>query len=246
MRALSAVSILLAGLAPLRGAETLFASGDARGALIELFTSEGCSSCPSAEQWLGAQRNDPGLWRNFVPVAWHVTYWDDLGWPDRFARQDFTARQHAYAAAWRSPSVYTPCFVRNGAEWRPFVDSADPTAAKAAGTLTATYDQASGALKVGFTPADAGGEYEVFTAQLGSGIDSKVRRGENAGRTLRHDFVALNLTRAALVAADDARRADVQLPKPAGEGVGRRALAVWVTRRGELAPVQATGGWLER
>ena len=99
--------------------ELAFSSGTAQIALIELFTSEGCSSCPPAEQWLAGRRADAGLWREFVPVAWHVTYWDQLGWADRFGQRAFTDRQYAYAAAWHSDSVYTPCFVRDGVEWRP-------------------------------------------------------------------------------------------------------------------------------
>ena len=96
-----------------------FASGPARVALIELYTSEGCSSCPPADKWLGELRDDPGLWRDFVPVEFHVNYWDNLGWKDRLSAPEFTAREYAYASDWGSSNVYTPCFVRNGAEWRP-------------------------------------------------------------------------------------------------------------------------------
>src|SRR3954471_19082944 len=100
-------------------AETEFRSGPTQAALVELYTSEGCSSCPPAEKWLGELKNAAGLWRDFVPVAFHVNYWDHLGWRDVLASKAFTAREHAYAEAWNSSSVYTPCFVRNGAEWRP-------------------------------------------------------------------------------------------------------------------------------
>ena len=65
--------------------EASFRSGPQPVWLLELFTSEGCSSCPPAEKWLGALREDPRLWHEFVPVAWHVDYWDRLGWRDRFS-----------------------------------------------------------------------------------------------------------------------------------------------------------------
>jgi hypothetical protein len=120
-------------------AETRFQSGPAPVALIELFTSEGCSSCPPAEAWLNALRNDAGLWRDFVPVAFHVDYWDRLGWKDILASKVFTTREHAYAARWNSSSVYTPCFVRNGAEWRPSEGSRDPKR-RSVGTLRAAFD----------------------------------------------------------------------------------------------------------
>src|SRR5262249_51627062 len=111
-----ALCLLVAAIAR---ADVAFRSGPARVALIELYTSEGCSSCPPAEKWLGELSHDPGLWTQFVPVAFHVNYWDHLGWRDALATKIFTAREYAYADAWGAASVYTPCFVRNGREWHP-------------------------------------------------------------------------------------------------------------------------------
>jgi hypothetical protein len=65
-----------------------FESGDTQSSLIELFTSEGCSSCPPAEKWLSALKSSSDLWKKAVPVAFHVDYWDHLGWRDRFAKQN--------------------------------------------------------------------------------------------------------------------------------------------------------------
>src|SRR5215216_163125 len=92
------------------GEPKVFSSGENQVHLLELFSSEGCSSCPPAEQWLADLRQAPGLWRDFVPVSFHVNYWDRLGWKDRFANKEFTARQYAYSSLWRSVSVYTPEF----------------------------------------------------------------------------------------------------------------------------------------
>src|SRR4051812_9133614 len=97
-------------------APSRFTSGQTRTHLLELYSSEGCSSCPPAEAWVGGLREAPGLWRDFVPVAFHVAYWDQLGWRDRFATPEFNARQYAYASAWGTESVYTPEFVLDGAE----------------------------------------------------------------------------------------------------------------------------------
>src|SRR3954465_2646270 len=93
-------------------------SGPQRVSLIELYTSEGCSSCPPAEEWLSSLRNDPRLWQSFVPVAFHVDYWDRLGGKKRFARPEFTARQRTYAAGASATTVYTPGFLIDGHEWR--------------------------------------------------------------------------------------------------------------------------------
>lgn len=214
-----------------------FSSGAARVSLVELYTSEGCSSCPPAEKWLGSFRDDAGLWKNFVPVAFHVDYWNQLGWPDRFSSKANTQREYAYAEAWGAGNVYTPCVVRDGAEWRERSEKIS-VAGKPAGVLTASYDGA--VLRAEFAPAAprAGEQFEIHAALLGGGIVSKVSAGENSGETLRHEFVALAL-------AQGAPGAEIALAAPPKlASVARRALAVWVTRRGELVPLQATGGWL--
>ncbi len=236
------------------GAEQRFASGPARVALVELYTSEGCSSCPPAERWLGGLREAPGLWRDFVPVAWHVDYWNRLGWPDRFSTKENTARQYAVAAAWGSGSVYTPCFVRDGAEWRTSKSVPQKNAAAAAAGEIVVTVGAEGRCRVEFAPAAAEGvkvskgELTAHVAVLGGGFVSKVTAGENRGETLRQEFVVLAVTERALAAGDAgaALRAEFSLPETKITDGERRAVAVWVTRRGELAPLQATGGWIVR
>ncbi len=230
--------ILFGLLAATATAQTVkFSSGENRTHLIELYTSEGCSSCPPAEQWLGGLRAAPGLWRDFVPVAFHVVYWDHLGWRDRFANKEYTDRQYAYSSQWGSNTVYTPGFVLDGAEWRKLLGRDAPAASsEKAGRLTVEYAN-DGACRVTYAAA---GDYEVHVALLGGGISSAVRAGENEGRTLQHEFVALALKTVRL----EARVAELKLPGIADNSVGRHALAVWVTRRGDATPVQATGGWL--
>ena len=231
--------VLLLGLTALTlsAAPRKFTSGPGRTHLIELYSSEGCSSCPPAEAWLGGLRDDPGLWRDFVPVAFHVVYWDHLGWRDHFASKEFTARQYAYASQWSSDSVYTPGFVLDGAEWRRSSGQHPPlSSAEKAGILSVEYAD-DGVCRVKF---DRAGDFDVHLALLGGGITSGVRAGENRGRMLHHDFVALALQETRL--KDGA--AEVMLPSAAREGVARCSLAVWVTHRGELTPLQAAGGWL--
>src|SRR5574339_14875 len=87
-----------------------FHSSTNRTALLELYTSEGCSSCPPAEAWLSRLKSDARLWKDFVPVAFHVDYWDYLGWRDPFGAAEYSERQRGYAAQWKSRSVYTPGF----------------------------------------------------------------------------------------------------------------------------------------
>src|SRR5947207_14709116 len=79
-----------------QAADRAFESGPQRVHLIELFTSQGCSSCPPAEAWLSKLKTEPRLWKDFVPLAFHVDYWDRLGWRDPFASKEWTARRYQY------------------------------------------------------------------------------------------------------------------------------------------------------
>ncbi len=239
-----AVALALFAASVLPAADFSCSSGTGRVALVELFTSEGCSSCPPADRWLEDLRSQPGLWRDFVPVGFHVNYWDNLGWPDRFASRQFTQRQYALASAWRGNSVYTPCFVRNGQEWHPDGDAPVRVAGKP-GMLAVSMGE-DGICRVRFTPdgGETGGAYEAHVALLGGGYTSKVTAGENRGSTLRHEFVALALVDGPMKMESLSVTAELTLPQNPAGGAERKALAAWVTRAGSLEPEQATGGWL--
>jgi hypothetical protein len=234
------LGLILATSVTLAAAPRKFSSGPAQTHLIELFTSEGCSSCPPAEKWFGDLRAAPGLWRDFVPVAFPVDYWDRLGWKDRFARREFTDRQYHYGSVWGVTTVYTPGFVLDGKDWRERLGRKLPLPGEKTGTLT--VEIAGGRCVVNYAPTAVADEaYEAHVALLGGGIVTQVKAGENRGETLEHEFVALALTRHTLAQG----RAEFALPSSAAPGVARQALAVWVTPRGSSEPLQATGGWLD-
>src|SRR5450432_1342519 len=171
--------------------ETRFESSPQQTALVELYTSEGCSSCPPAEAWMSRWKNDPGLWKQFVPVAFHVDYWDRLGWRDRYSSPEFTARQSRYAALWNSESVYTPAFVLNGKELRSGLGRLDSPNEQRTGMLRATSKDGK-TWAIEFHPAQSGeGNWDAHIALLGAGISAKIGGGENGGRNLQHDFVVL-------------------------------------------------------
>ncbi len=220
----------------------LFQSPEKQTTLIELFTAEGCSSCPPAEAWLSALRDRPGLWKTFVPLAFHVDYWDKRGWKDRFASPAYTARQRAYAAAWKNGAAYTPAFAVNGREERsPVLPSSRATG----GTLRILPGGAENRFVITFTPeSNASSDWEAHLALLGSGVTTKVSAGENAGRELRHDFVVLDYQHLPMKRDGTSARADVAISSNEIGAIPRPALAAWVTARGQLLPVQATGGWL--
>lgn len=158
-------------------------SPDNKVALLELFTSEGCSSCPRAEAWLGTLRNESGLWSEFVPVAFHVDYWDHLGWRDRFSSAEFTRRQRGYAASWNSGTIYTPGFVLDGEEWIRAGGLPSPSREKP-GKLRLSVE--NGSLEVSFFSGVKRNEpLVVEVAPLAHGATTIVRRGENAGSGFR-------------------------------------------------------------
>jgi hypothetical protein len=241
--------------------ELRFVSGPQSVPLLELYSSEGCSSCPPAERWLGDLTGNAGLWSEFVPISFHVTYWDRLGWKDAFAHPAYTERQYAYAAAWGARNVHTPEFVFQGMEWR--VGDKRPLPAPA-GILELTRN-IDGDCGIRFSPTQdtrSGKEsrekiiYTVQVALLGGGIISPVKTGENSGRVLRHEFVAYSLTSAPLVECKpkanvnpspityEAKLSVAAMPATAAPAPSRRALVAWVERAGEPGPLQATGGWL--
>jgi hypothetical protein len=232
---LLAALMLLGSGAALAG-DVVIRSGPGQVHLLELFTSEGCSSCPPAEERLSSLKAIAGLWKTVVPVGFHVDYWDHLGWPDRFASAAYTARQQAYASGWGSDSVYTPEFVLDG---REFTDAEIPSASGPGGNLEVNLSS-SRVLTVHYQPAAAGPgtAWEAHIAPLGVGLETDVRGGENGGRRLRHDFVALSLLTLPLRAGTIA--GTLTLP-PAKEG--EKAIAVWITRVDDSSPVQAAGGW---
>jgi hypothetical protein len=219
-----------------------FQSGETQTTLIELFTSEGCSSCPPAEKWLSALKSNQDLWKKIVPVAFHVDYWDRLGWRDRFAKPEFTSRQQRYAATWGGDSVYTPGFVVNGKEWRTwFGGNAIPTTSTKVGILRVSSGD-GGKLTATFVPETTQPRaLTLNVALLANDLESDVKRGENSGRKLLHDFVVLDLIKMDMAKESNRWTGSVALPmrtrndKPS-------ALAAWITENG--TPIQATGGWL--
>ncbi len=225
--------------------ETLeFESPGARVSLLELYTSEGCSSCPPADRWMRALQDDPRLWREVVPVAFHVDYWDYIGWSDRFASPVYSDRQRDYARGRYVSTVYTPGFVLAGKEWRSWfsrpVLRLDNSVQTGKLNLSVTGQQAS----VTFTPpAPMSEELEVHVAILGFDLKTVVRAGENGGRVLEHDFVVLGYRRVAATRKESIYAARFSLPDTEIPSE-RKAIATWVSLRDDPRPVQAVGGWL--
>jgi hypothetical protein len=244
MNAPAILASLLLSAMPLSAEPVTFESDDTPATLIELFTSEGCSSCPPAEAWVSALKTSQNLWQRIVPVVFHVDYWDRLGWPDRFATRANTVRQRRYADAWSSNSVYTPGFVVNGREWRGWNSRAGLPAASSTKVGRLRVSLRENDAGVSFSPIATGaGSFRVEVALLGGDLESDVKRGENRGRKLRHDFTVLQLAGATMLPVDG--RFTTTVPLFAKTTFQPVAVAAWITAGEAQPPIQATGGWLK-
>ncbi|MGE3537245.1 MAG: DUF1223 domain-containing protein [Candidatus Tectimicrobiota bacterium] len=173
-------------------------SGPQTVALLELYTSEGCNSCPPADEWVNAlAKKGFGLDR-VVPLGFHVDYWDNLGWPDRFAQSIFTQRQRDIAARHRSKTIYTPQLVLQGqslTQWDTFgaeLQRINHTRARATLALTVTPQPAQELAIVAQAdlPEMADRQQaQMYMAVYENRLISDVKAGENKGRTLRHNYV---------------------------------------------------------
>ena len=241
------MSALLLSAAPLMRADLIqFQTGTNQTALLELYTSEGCSSCPPAEEWLSRLKESPRLWKDFVPVAFHVDYWDYLGWKDPLASKDYSERQRAHAGHWRSRSVYTPGFVLDGKEWRDWSKRGEMprSFAKSVGTLSARSGDGH-QWTLSFQPTSgSASSFDFHAALLGFDLTSDVKAGENRGRKLEHDFAVLAMAKAPASKSGTAFQGALSLTPPSRISPKRLAVAVWVTSSKDLQPLQAAGGWL--
>jgi len=163
--------------------------------LVELFTSEGCSSCPPADAALAALARDPSFKpAEVIPIELHVDYWNDLGWADPFSAPEFTARQEAYARTLGGEGLYTPQMIVDG--WVSGVASpsglrkgVEKAASRAKTRLEVLVASAKPGLDVVVRPPP-GVSGRLLVALSEDRLSSKVERGENRGLTLAHAPVA--------------------------------------------------------
>jgi hypothetical protein len=224
-----------------------FQSGATQTPLLELYTSEGCSSCPPAEEWLSRFKDSPKLWKDFVLVAFHVDYWDYLGWKDSFAAKGYSERQRDYAAHWRSETVYTPGFVLDGKEWHGWFDRDElpRSPLRPVGVVTArSEDGKQWSLSFQSAERSASSSFSFYVALLGFDLNSDVKAGENRGRKLQHDFVVLALAKGTSRRDGETFRATLSVSSKAGASTKRLAIAAWVTPLNSMQPLQTVGGWL--
>lgn len=210
--------------------------------LVELFTSQGCSSCPPADELLRRIAHDPNLRGRAIPLAYHVDYWDHLGWRDPFSSRDWSQRQGEYVRAMRLNSSYTPQVVVNGA--REMVGSnaqqvyrAIEEESKRAPDANVNV-RAEGGQVIVRASAPRGG-VEVLVAMFENGATTNVLRGENGGRTIANDAIVRQLVR--LSSFDGKGTIEERVKLPRGKTMGAVAFLQDVKTRRVLAAAMIEG-----
>jgi len=201
-------------------------------AVVELYTSQGCSSCPPADRWLSSLKNQPGV----IALGFHVNYWNHLGWTDPFATVQTTQRQYQIKDAIGGRFVYTPQVVLNGADHRawpgqraaqlPGPSVQDPPPLR----LVREGRQVRAQIGAGRSP----GRWAGYWAVLQDDQRSAVSRGENAGATLHNDHVVRLYQPVSPWPSNQPTQQTLDL----AAGPGQRVVFV-VTQADGLKPVQA-------
>lgn len=224
--------VTLASLAHPANAESTRASPRA---VVELFTSQGCASCPPADALLTSLAEADDV----VALAYHVDYWDYAGWEDTFGDEDYSDRQRAYAKSWGSSRIYTPQMVVNGSravvgsrrnEVHGALDSASLP-------LQVAIARDGDMLKVAIPPASGLGDAVVWMVTYLDRADVTIEKGENAGKAMVYTQVVTG--RQALGMWEGATGADLKLPLPEMLSEGSTGIAVIVQqeRNGLPGPI---------
>lgn len=228
-------------------AEVVISSPNTRVSLLELYTSEGCSSCPPADKWLSKLKSHPGLWTSLVPVGFHVDYWNYIGWEDRFSSPEYSARQKRYASSKNLKTVYTPGFLLNGEEWRSFfgLRKLSTETDKEVGRLSLKINDMD--LEAVYNPVEKMTDRSLIlnVAVLGFDIKTDVKSGENRNKELKHNFTVLGYKTIPLYKNQSAYAVMTELPDIV-ETAPRMAVSAWINKENNMTPIQAVGGWIEK
>lgn len=182
---------------PALSSECIAKSPAQRVAVLELYTSEGCSSCPPADRWLSSIAGAGISADKLIPLAFHVDYWDYIGWKDRFAKPEYSGRQREQVVVSGKDTVFTPQVMLNGRNYRGWRNEAifiqdltrvNSNAAPASIELSLTQS-AKDNIVVNALANSTQNDAELYIALYENDLNSSVRAGENRGEQLHHDYV---------------------------------------------------------
>lgn len=197
--------------------------------LVELFTSEGCSSCPPADRWLAGLRSSAVAQGRLNALAYHVDYWDYIGWKDRFAQPGFGERHRDLVTASGGEVRYTPQVFVNGFEFRSWHYADPPTPGEPARLSIRASNRALGDRRWEFVIQTRSNERRAVSVSLAlaeNDLKSDVQSGENRGEHLRHDFVVRAVVDWTSPQADSVRTQLIDLPAPSNPDRTRATIAV--------------------
>jgi hypothetical protein len=237
---LALIILLLIVRHPRTQAATTPAAAAKRSVVVELFTSEGCSSCPPADELLGQLRQEPNAnGAEVIPLGFHVDYWDFQGWRDRFDSPAFSQRQQDYAGHLHTEGPYTPQMIVDGA-----VEFVGSSAGRAKQAIEEAGSQPAAAqIEISASPkrdlavkTTSATSADVMLAITEDNLETKVGAGENGGRTLHHSAVVRDFRRIGqnkggvlfanvpLTIANDWKRSDLRVVVFAQDAVSGRIL----------------------
>lgn len=223
-------------------------SGDKKKELIELYTSESCSSCPPAERWINQLKELDGLWETYVPAEFHVDYWNHLHWIDKYSKKSFSQRQRNYHRKLQA-GVYTPQVIQSGKNQRKWYrqDLAEKIKnQKAEGLITSKVDLNTGKVEVEFELKNQNSnQLSCHVALMAGDIKTKVKRGENSGRKLTHEFVVIEFSEDRLVKNKSKHHCRLDIDLVEYNKHNSRSVAVWVSETNSGRVLQSAGAWVK-
>jgi len=230
-------SCLALGLAALAGAHSMPAAAQAPApVVVELYTSQGCSSCPPADALLGELASQPGI----VALSFHVDYWNYIGWHDPFSNKKFTYRQKEYAMSFRQTGVYTPQMVIQGRRGEVGSDRktvlqaiADARKAKPGGATVQLEKLGGTSLKAIVSAAAEAKGADIWLALIDRRHQTKIPRGENEGKTLTNVHVVREWRKLGQYAGD---KAEFSITAASEKGE-KRSGAVVIVQQGKGGPI---------
>jgi len=221
-----------------------FSSGLKKIPLIELYTSEGCSSCPPADRWISKLAKEDSLWKRYVPIAFHVDYWDYIGWQDPFADPSHAVRQRQYRQQGNTKGVYTPGILLMGQEWRTWYLNKEIPHVEWSEVGDLQVNIRGNIANITFKPTKKQADkLKINFSVLGFDLVSDVSRGENSGKKLTHNFVNLARVRELTSVNNGEYSWQITIPSKLKSKAKKLGYAVWVSGKNTLQPLQATGAW---
>jgi hypothetical protein len=220
--------------------------------MLEVYTSQGCSSCPPAEAWINTLKSSQNikhknnrLWKDIIPMNFHVDYWDYLGWKDPFSKKTFSQRQRRYAQLKHANTIATPGFIVDGKGWNGwFRDQKMPIFKQPSpGKLIAEVNH--NAIDISYQPKQSNNQsLSAHVAILSFNQKTHIPKGENHGKTLKHDFIVTDYYQQSLSESGSRFHTQQLITHAAQFNSKEKAIVVWVALPNDPKPIQVVADWL--